>query len=80
MNKKLFLKYIEFFGDKPPYPPKHIMETLVKMKEDGSFDTKIKIFDGITGQKVRKNLENISGEKLSLDHPIFKIDFKNMKE
>ena len=60
MNKKLFLKYIELFGDKPPYPPKHIMETLVKMKEDGSFDTKIKILDGITGQKVRKNLTKTS--------------------
>ena len=32
---KLLKEYIKYFGDKPPLPPRHIMESLVKMKEEG---------------------------------------------
>ena len=40
MAEKLLKKYIHYFGDKPPFPPKHIMESLVRMKDDGTFDKK----------------------------------------
>ena len=38
MNKELLKKYINYFGDKPPFPPKHIMESLVRIKDDGTFE------------------------------------------
>ena len=40
MTEELLKKYIYYFGDKPPFPPKHIMESLVRMKDDGTFGTK----------------------------------------
>ena len=39
---KLEKKYFELFGSDFPKPPRHIMETLVEMKENGTFEEKMK--------------------------------------
>ena len=70
MKDELFNKYIFYFGDKPPFPPKHIMESLVRMKDDGTFDKKLKAVSKI-GDKVRTEIEEISEEKMSINHSIF---------
>jgi len=70
MAEKLLKKYIHYFGDKPPFPPKHIMESLVRMKDDGTFDNKLKAVSKI-GDKVRGEIEEISQEKMSINHPVF---------
>ena len=70
MAEKLLKKYIHYFGDKPPFPPKHIMEPLVRMKDNGTFDKKLKAVSKI-GDKVRAEIEEISQEKMSINHPIF---------
>ena len=70
MAEKLLKKYIHYFGDKPPFPPKHIMESLVRMKDDGTFDKKLKAVSKI-GDKFRAEIEEISQEKMSINHPIF---------
>ena len=73
-DKDLFERYLKLFGDEPPFPPEHIMKTLVKMKEDGTFEKKL---DLIKGDKTKKlnTIEN-SGEKMSPKHPFFDIDFE----
>ena len=70
MNKDLLKKYINYFGDKPPFPPKHIMESLVRMKDDGTFDKKLKAVSSINNN-VRSEIEEVSGEKMSVNHPFF---------
>ena len=70
MTEELFKKYIHYFGDKPPFPPKHIMESLVRMKDDGTFDEKLKAVSSIRGKLIDK-IEEVSGEKTSINHPIF---------
>ena len=35
-------KYLVLFGSDATIPPRHIMKTLVKMKQDGTFDNKMK--------------------------------------
>ena len=74
MTEKLFKKYIHYFGDKPPFPPKHIMESLVRMKDDGTFDEKLKAVSSIRGKFIDK-IEEASGEKTSINHPIFDEKF-----
>ena len=74
MTVKLFKKYIHYFGDKPPFPPKHIMESLVRMKDDGTFDEKLKAVSSLRGE-FRKKIEEVSGEKMSKNHPIFDEKF-----
>ena len=49
MTEELFKKYIHYFGDKQPFPPKHIMESLVRMKDDGTFDEKLKAVSPFRG-------------------------------
>ena len=71
MTEELFKKYIHYFGDKPPFPPKHIMESLVRMKDDGTFDAKLKAVSSIRG-KLKDKIEEASGEKMSINHPFFK--------
>ena len=73
MEDKLLKKYIELFGDEPPFPPENIMKTLVKMKEDGTFEEKLSLVEGKT-KKIVNTIEKISGEKMSLKHPFFDID------
>ena len=70
MKDELFKKYIHYFGDKPPFPPKHIMDSLVRMKDDGTFDKKLKAVSKI-GDEVRDEIEEISEEKMSINHSIF---------
>ena len=74
MKDELFNIYIFYFGDKPPFPPKHIMESLVRMKDDGTFDKKLKAVSSIS-KKFRKEIEEVSGEKMSLNHPFFNEKF-----
>ena len=76
MTEELLEKYIHYFGDKPPFPPKNIMESLVRMKDDGTFDKKLKAVSSI-GNKVRSEIEEVSGEKMSINHPIFNEKFDN---
>ena len=70
MKEELLQKYIHYFGDKPPFPPKHIMESLVRMKDDGTFNKKLKAVSKI-GDEVRDEIEEISEEKMSINHSIF---------
>ena len=70
MKEELLKKYIHYFGDKPPFPSKHIMESLVRMKDDGTFDKKLKAVSKI-GDEVRDEIEEISEEKMSINHSIF---------
>ena len=70
MTEELFKKYIHYFGDKPPFPPKHIMESLVRMKDDGTFDKKLKAVSSLRGE-LREKIEDVSGEKMLINHPIF---------
>ena len=74
MTEELFKKYIHYFGDKPPFPPKHIMESLVRMKEDGTFDKKLKAVSSIS-KKFREEIEEVSTEKISINHPFFNEKF-----
>ena len=78
-DKDLFQRYLELFGEDPPFPPKHIMKSLVRMKEDGTFEEKLKILSGKKGQEITKDIEKKTGQKLSINHPIFDIDFDKDK-
>ena len=74
MTEELFKKFIHYFGDKPPFQPKHIMESLVRMKDDGTFDEKLKAVSSLRGE-LREKIEDVSGEKMSINHPIFDEKF-----
>ena len=76
MTEELFNKYIHYFGDKPPFPPKHIMESLVRMKDDGTFDEKLKAVASFRGE-LKEKIEEVSGKKMSINHPFFDEDFNN---
>ena len=79
MNQDLLNKYKKLFGDEPPFPPEHIMETLVEMKEKGTFD---EMMDQISPEmdNILDDIEKVSGEKMSLEHPIFDIDFRKKQK
>ena len=70
MNKELLKKYINYFGDKPPFPPKHIMESLVRMKDDGTFEEKLKVVSSFSNE-LKEKIKDTSGERMSIDHPVF---------
>ena len=70
MTEELLKIYIHYFGDKSPFPPKHIMESLVRMKDNGTLDKKLKAISKI-GDEVLGEIEEISKEKMSITHPIF---------
>ena len=74
MKEEFLKKYIYYFGDKPPCTPKHNMESLVRMKDDGTFYKKLKAVSSIS-KKFRKEIEEVSGEKMSLNHPFFNEKF-----
>ena len=74
-DKDLFKRYLKLFGDEPPLPPELIMKTLVKMKVDGTFEDKLNLVKGNKTKKIVNTIEKISGEKMSLKHPFFDIDF-----
>ena len=79
MTEELFKKYVHYFGNKSPFPPKHIMETLVRMKDDGTFDEKLKAVSSFSSE-LKEKIEEESGEKMSINHPFFdeKFDWKNI--
>ena len=74
MTEELLKKYIYYFGDKPPFPPKHIMESLVRMKDDETFDEKLKAVSSFKGE-LKEKIEEVSGENMSINHPFFDEDF-----
>ena len=74
MTDKLFKKYIHYFGDKPPFPPKHIMESLVRMKDDGTFDEKLKTVSSFSSE-LKEKIEEVSGENMSINHLFFDEKF-----
>ena len=72
-------KYVELFGSDAPIPPRHIMKTLVKMKQDGTFDTKMKaVADNY--EMIKNKIETETGEKLTKDNTVFEIDFDKEKD
>ena len=74
MNNELLKKYINYFGDKPPFPPKHIMESLVRMKDDGTFEEKLKVVSSFSNE-LKEKIKDTSGERMSIDHPVFDQKF-----
>ena len=74
MEKELLKRYIYYFGNKPPFPPKQIMESLVRMKDDGTFDKKLKAVSQI-GDKVRSKIETISKDHMTINHRFFDEKF-----
>ena len=62
MNKELLKKYINYFGDKPPFPPKHIMESLVRMKDDGTFEEKLKVVSSFSNEFLKMNSQYLNTE------------------
>ena len=74
-GKKLFEQYIKYFGDEPPFPPEHIMKTLVDMKRDGTFEEKMNAFKPLR-KDIIGELEEKLGEGLLSDHPLFKTNFE----
>ena len=55
------------------------MKTLVKMKQDGTFDNKMKtVADNY--EMIKNKIETETGEKLTKDHSVFEIDFDKEKE
>lgn len=67
-------KYIELFGENSPIPPRHIMETLVEMKENGSYEEKMKKISE-NFDAIKNKIENITNEELTDNNIIFDVDF-----
>jgi len=78
-EKKLLEEYIKLFGDEPPFPPVHIMETLVEMKSDGTFPGRMEQIKPHL-ESFREKIEDVTGEEMSLENPFFDINFKESDE
>ena len=50
------------------------MESLVRMKDDGTFDKKLKAVSQI-GDKVRSEIETISKDHMTINHRFFDETF-----
>ena len=70
-DRRIIKKVHPLFWRYPPFPPKHIMKSLVRMKDDGTFDAKLKAVSSIRG-KLKDKIEETSEEKMSIIHPFFK--------
>ena len=48
------------------------------MKDDGTFDEKLKAVSSFR-RELKEKIEEVSGEKVSINHPFFdeKLDWKN---
>ena len=79
MSNQLLKKYKLLFGENAPIPPEHIMETLVEMKEDGSFNEKLKTIRE-NYPKIKKIYKEETGDDLKPNSSIFDIDFRNKKK
>ena len=75
MSKELLKKYKLLFGEDAPIPPEHIMKTLVKMKEKGTFEKNIKAIEE-NYEDIKKYSKEKLGRELTLDDPFFDIDFE----
>ncbi len=71
-------KYFDLFGSDSPKPPRHIMKTLVEMRENGTFEDKMKKVEE-NYESIKKKIEDNTGEKLTKDHSMFDIDFEKEK-
>ena len=65
-------RYVNYFGDTPPFPPQHIMASLVQMKEDGSFEAKLEKIQPYLPM-LREEIETFSGEAMSPFHSFFDV-------
>lgn len=71
-------KYLKYFGEDSQIPPRHIMETLVEMKENGSYGNKMEImFQNY--DSIKKRIENVTNEELTDKNIFFEIDFNKEK-
>jgi len=69
-EKELLKEYIKYFGDKPPFPPEHIMKTLVEMKKEDSFDDVMgKVLPEM--DNIKKRIKEALGTDLDLESPLF---------
>ena len=75
MDKKLLEKYKSLFGKDAPIPPEHMIETLIKMKEDGTLEDKLNVIKD-NYDEIKEEIEDVSGEKMSPNHPFFDIDLR----
>ena len=75
MNDELLKKYQLLFGEDAPIPPEHIMKSLVEMRENGTFEKKMKAFEEIYPEAKEKFKEKF-GIELGPDDPFFDIDFE----
>ena len=79
VDEEILKKYKLLFGENAPIPPDHIMETLVEMKEDGSFKEKLeKIREHYPD--IKKKYKDETGRDLTPDDPFFDIDFRKDKK
>ena len=74
MKDDLLKKYKMYFGDDAEIPPEHIMETLVEMKEKGTYDDVMGKMASII-DKMNSDIEKATGEKITPKNPIFDINF-----
>ena len=79
MSSELLKKYKLLFGENTSIPPEHIMETLVEMKENGSFNEKLKTIKE-NYPKIKKIYKEETGYDLKPNSSIFDIDFRNKKK
>jgi hypothetical protein len=79
VDEKLLKKYKLLFGENAPIPPDHIMQTLVEMKEDGSFQEKIEKINEHYPE-IKKKYKDETGRDLTPDDPLFDIDFRKDKK
>ena len=74
MKEDLLKKYKMYFGDDAKIPPEHIMETLVEMKERGTYGSAMEkvalIYDDLDSK-----IEKATGQKITSDHSMFDINF-----
>ncbi len=72
-------RYIKYFGVGSALPPKHIMKTLVEMRENGTYENKMEkmslIFD-----RIKNEIEDATDEELTNDNIIFDINFDKEKD
>ena len=79
VDEELLKKYKLLFGENAPIPPDHIMETLVEMKEDGSFKEKIeKIREHYPD--IKKKYKDETGRDLTPGDPLFDNDFRTLNK
>lgn len=78
-NDPLVQAFRSYFGENIPLPPRHIMVTLVEMKQEGIFDESLRaIKNEWPGIKTR--IEEASGVPITPAHPFFYVPLSEMGE